>query len=464
MNAMSNQLSIVRTALADERERSRSVVRVEETDYLPAALEIVERPVSPTARLTSWTLLAGVGLTIAWLFLGKVDVIASADGKLVPSGSVKLVQAAGGGIVQQILVSDGQRVTKGEPLVLLDPTTAKASVEQARLSWETAALDVARLRAVVSAIDGKGVAFSPPAGVSPALANVQYRFAVAQAAEITATASVNSSETRAAAAAQSQAIGEARKMDETIPLLKQQLAANEKLAEQGFVSKLKVIEMRRQVMAAERDRDIAFSSSSRANAQLSTTGSNGSLSRAQVRARILGDLVRAESNLAQRREDMVKTTAQADFNKLIAPVSGTVTQLAVHTVGGVLEPAKPVMVIVPDGDSIVADVAVLNRDMGHIRAGQAVQVKLEAFPFTKYGTIPGKIVTISSDAVETEKMGPVYKARVQLSRSWIMRGGEKVRLTPGLAAVADIRTGQRRLIDYLISPIDAATKEAARER
>jgi hemolysin D len=464
MNAMTNQLAVVRNALAEEKARSRSLVRVEESEFLPAALEIIERPVSPTARATSWLLLGGTVLTIAWLTLGKVDVIASAPGKLAPIGSVKMVQAPAGGIVQEILVTDGQRVEKGQPLVLLDPTSAAATAEQARKAWETAALDVARLRAVVSAIDGRGVAFAAPAGVSPALANIQYRLAVAQAAEINATSSAHSSEMRAASAAQSQARTEAQKLSETVPLLNQQLAANEKLAEQGYVSKLKVIEMRRQVLAAQRDRDIALSSASRANAQLSTVGSNSSMSRAQMRARLLSDLVRAEADLALRREDLVKAGQQTDFSKLTAPVTGTVAQLAVHTVGGVLEPAKPVMVIVPDGDKLIADVSIMNRDMGHIRKNQKVEVKLEAFPFTEYGTIPGKIVQISSDAVDDQKMGPVYRAKVALDRGWIMRGGEKVRLTPGLSAVADIRTGERRLIEYLVSPIDAATKEAARER
>lgn len=139
-------------------------------------------------------------------------------------------------------------------------------------------------------------------------------------------------------------------------------------------------------------------------------------------------------------------------------------RLAIHTVGGIVEPAKPIMVVVPAGGSLVLEARVLNRDAGFVRAGQAVAVKLEAFPFTRYGTIPGTIESVSSDAVEDEKLELIYTVRVTLSGNSINGGDARVALTPGMAATADIKTGRRSILSYLISPIDEARLEAGRER
>lgn len=146
--------------------------------------------------------------------------------------------------------------------------------------------------------------------------------------------------------------------------------------------------------------------------------------------------------------------------RLVSPVDGTVAQLSVHTIGGVIESAKPLMVIVPKGGNLVAEVKLLNKDAEFVRAGQNVAVKLEAFPFTRFGTIPGHVETISSDAVEDERLGLVYAAHIRLDRAQIDGGDKIVPLTPGMAVTADIRTGERSIMSYLISPIDEVRQEA----
>jgi hemolysin D len=165
-----------------------------------------------------------------------------------------------------------------------------------------------------------------------------------------------------------------------------------------------------------------------------------------------------------RREELVKSTQRSSLQRLTAPVDGTIAQLAVHTVGGVVEAAKPIIVVVPSGNSLIVEAKVLNKDMGFVSVGQSVAVKLEAFPFTRFGTVPGTITSIGSDAVEDEKLGLVYTVRVKLARSTIKWGDTTVALTPGMAATADIKTGQRSILSYLVSPIDEARLNAGRER
>jgi len=464
MNAVTRHWTAMRDALDNERARARSVLRTEETDFLPAALEVVERPVSPTARVTAWTLLGLLVVALLWLFLGRVDVVASAPGRLVPADDVKLIQPGSGGIVRAILVRDGQSVCAGQPLVELDPTVSDADAAQAGKALETAQLDAARLRAILSALDGQGLRFTPPAGTTAEVAATQAALARAQLAEIQAGSQTRAADTESARAARAEAQIQAAKLSETLPLLDEQIAANETLLEKGYVSKLKVIEMRRQRLAAARDRDAALATARKAEAQIAVAGGNSSQSTAEARARILADLAKAESDARLRQEELTKATKRSSLQRLVSPVDGTVTQLAVHTVGGVVEAAKPIMVIVPARGKLVAEVSIANKDVGFVAAGQPVALKVEAFPFTRYGAVPGRLEQISSDAVQDEKQGLVYTARVTLDRATIRRDGANVPLTPGMAVTADIRTGRRSLASYLLSPIDEIRTTAGRER
>ncbi|WP_413740706.1 HlyD family type I secretion periplasmic adaptor subunit [Sphingomonas sp. Sphisp66] len=456
MNAVTRHWTAVRDALDNERARSRSVLRTEETDFLPAALEVVERPVSPTARVTAWVLLGLLVVALLWLFLGRVDVVASAPGRLVPADDVKLIQPGSGGIVRAILVRDGQSVRAGQPLVELDPTVSDADAAQAGKALETAQLDAARLRAILSALDGQGLRFTPPAGTTAEVAATQAALARAQLAEIQAGSQTRAADTESARAARAEAQIQAAKLSETLPLLDEQIAANETLLAKGYVSKLKVIEMRRQRLGLARAR--------KAEAQIAVAGGNSSQSTAEARARILADLAKAESDARLRQEELTKATKRSSLQRLVSPVDGTVTQLAVHTVGGVVEAAKPIMVIVPARGKLVAEVSIANKDVGFVGTGQPVALKVEAFPFTRYGAVPGRLEQISSDAVQDEKQGLIYTARVTLDRATIRRDGANVPLTPGMAVTADIRTGRRSLASYLLSPIDEIRTTAGRER
>jgi len=464
MNMMSRHWEVAKSALADDRTRIKEIVRNSETAFLPAALEIIERPVSPTARITAWVLLGGLAITILWAIFGQIDVVASAPGRIIPADNVKLIQPVEAGIVRSILVRDGQRVRKGQVLVELDPTVSTAETAQAQKGLQTAQLDVARAKAILSALDGHGLQFVPPAGTSPEMAATQRALAAADYAGIEAASSGRSADLTASRAARSEALTQAAKLTETIPLLDQQLEAYEALLAKGYAAKLKVIELRRQRMSAARDRDAALATANKVTAQSSGAGSLLSQNRAEARSRILTDLAKAEAEASLRSEELVKSRQKSSLQRLIAPVDGTVAQLAIHTIGGVVEPAKPIMVIVPWGGTLVADVKIMNRDIGFVREGQPVAIKLEAFPFTRYGTLPGEVESISSDALEDEKLGLIYTARIELTKIGLERRGPIMLISPGMMATADIQTGRRTILSYLVDPIDSIRKEAIREK
>ena len=183
-----------------------------------------------------------------------------------------------------------------------------------------------------------------------------------------------------------------------------------------------------------------------------------------MRADLPANLARAEVQVTQLRGELAKSRQRADLHHITAPVDGTVAQLSIHTESGIVEAGKPLMAIVPDDGQLIAQVKIANKDVGFVQIGQPVSVKLDAFPFTRYGTIEGKLIGISGDAVLDQQLGPVYIARVALSRTTVDRGDRQARVLPGMVATADIKTGRRSLLSYLVSPIDQARREAVRER
>lgn len=150
--------------------------------------------------------------------------------------------------------------------------------------------------------------------------------------------------------------------------------------------------------------------------------------------------------------------------RLAAPVDGIVQQLAIHTIGGVVTPAQPLMVIVPESQKLEIEAMVLNKDIGFVSANQPAEIKLEAFPFTKYGIIDGTVSQVSSDAIQDEKQGLVYAARIAMTQSSINVDGKQVNLSPGMAVTTEIKTGKRRIIEYLLGPVLQYRQESLRER
>ena len=456
--------NVVRAALKEDRERCRSGLRSTEVDFLPAALEVIERPASPTARVTTWVLLIGLAITCAWLVLGRVDVVVSAPGKIVPTGSIKIVQSAGSGVVRAIHVRDGDVVRKGQPLVDLDPTLSGADLAQAQKALLAAELEASRNRAIADALSGRGLRFTSPPGVDPQVALTQRRLIEAQLAEVeAATAGLLSARSSALADAQG-ATAQIAKLSETLPILDRELANMRRLDAKGYAPGLRLQELERQRRQEAGDRDIAQAQRVRGQAEARKFADQASQTRELARRTALADLAKAEGEAMLRREEVTKATQKRQFQRLAAPVDGSVQQLVLHTIGGVVEPARTLMVIVPSQDGVEVEARILNKDVGFVRVGQPVAIKLEAYSFTRYGTVAGKIRKISRDAVPDPKIGSVYVVTIGLSRPSIDVDGHRLPLGPGLSATADIRTGSRTIISYLISPLTTTISQAGRER
>lgn len=458
--------TVLRTAWREQDEAARSRRPRSDAEFLPAALEIIETPPSPGLRYLMLILCGLFAITLAWSTFGRLDVVAVAPGKVIPIANVKLIQPLEIGVVRAIHVRDGQHVQAGQLLVELDPTMTGADEAQASRGLQAAMIAQARSQAIIAYLDGRPSRFAPPPGISPDVAAVQVQFVGSQIAEYAAKRG-ELIEARAQHAEElATALTETAKLRETLPLVDQQLDARRQLLEKGYFSRLKMLEYEQLRIEHVKNIDIQMSNAAKARAAVAAIENQLMELRQALLKGAASDLAEAGDNASLRTEELRKSTQRKTFQALRAPVSGTVQQLAVHTIGGVVQPAQALIVIVPDGSDYEVEAHILNKDIGFIREGQPVRVKLEAFPFTEYGLIQGEVRSVTRDAIQDEKLGLVYATRIRLACAAGRAEAAPLcaRVGAGMAVQAEVRTGSRRILQYLLSPISKSLDEAGRER
>ena len=464
MTSLGHHWRVICAAMRADAEQRKGQMTSHESDFLPAALEVVERPVSPTGRTTAWVLMIGLLLTLAWLILGRVDVVASAPGKIVKSGESKTVQSAGSGVVAAIHVRDGDHVKRGQVLVDLDTTLASADLEQAQKALLADQLDIERNRAFVATLDGHGLHFAPPPGTPVNVATAQAELVAAQLAEVSSTVAGYGASRASSLADVQAATATHDKLDGTIPILNREVDAMEKLDAKGYAPGNRLLELQRQRRSDQGERDVALAQQVRGASEARKYAHAMVETRDAARRQAMVELAKAQVDAIQKQEDVTKALRRSRLEHLTAPTDGTVQQLEIHTIGGVVEQARTLMVIVPSRDDIEVEARVLNRDVGFVHEGQSATVKIDAFPFTRYGSVLGTVVSLSRDAVPDKRLGATFVVRIRLARGTITTDGKTVPLGAGLGVTADIRTGNRRIISWLLSPIVTTVSEAAKEQ
>jgi hemolysin D len=456
-----------------------------ELAFLPAALEVVETPPSPTGRAAAWTIIVLFCLALAWASFGKIDIVASAPGKIIPSGRTKVIQPFETGVVRAIHVRDGESVRAGQILIELDTTMNEAERNHLRSDLMSAQLDTARLRAALSDSADPVAEFHPPAAASPGLVAVQRQFLISQTAERQAKLAALDRQRAQKEAERATIAATIAKLDATIPLLQQRVDIRKGLSDKELVSKITFLETLHQLVDQQQDRNVQQSRYHEAEAALAAIIETGAQAEAEYRRTLSSDLVEAERKVAGLSEDLVKAEQRTKFQALTAPVDGMVQQLAVHTIGGVVTPAQSLLVVVPAESRLEIEAMVSNRDIGFVHAGQDVEVKVDTFPFTRYGLLHGKVLSVSQDAIvhdkpqdkpgdkvpgaETGSSEPkgqelVYAARVSLDRTQMQIDDNLVKLASGMAVTVEIKTGERAVLSYLLSPILKYKHEVLRER
>ncbi|MGI4813662.1 MAG: HlyD family type I secretion periplasmic adaptor subunit [Janthinobacterium lividum] len=456
--------SVFRTAWSIRHQLDTETRQSHELAFLPANLELIETPTHPAPR---WAMRIIVALAAAILLIaifGHLDIVAVTKGKLLPDERVKVIQPAITGVVRRILVEDGQRVQAGQLLMELDLNQATADTDKARLAKINAALAVERARALLAAQSSdRPIAMTPVAGVSPEQQSEAQRFAEGLYREYQDKLSSSQAELLRREAELDMTREEIGKLAATAPLARQQANEYKALATDKYVAQTDYFD--KEQTALEQEHELAAQKNHAHELMEGLTEQRADIASitSQFRSTQLDDLDKATQQLEQSRNDEMKADTRQKLMSLTAPVAGTVQQLAIHTLGGVATAAQSLMEIVPD-DAVEVEANIQNKDIGFVRVGQTASVKIEAFPYTRYGYLAGKVISVSNDAVQDKKQGLTFPTRIRLPTNRIDVDGKWINLTPGMEVTAEIKTGTRSVAQYFLDPLMRTEMESMRER
>ena len=438
-------------------------------EFLPAALEVLEKPPSPTARVLALALCAFAIIAVAWAAFGEVDIVAVAQGKIVPTGQVKLIQPLEPGVIRAIHVQEGERVQAGSALIELDPTETTADRERLTTDLLAAQTKSSRLEALLHFAETGYVRFLPPPGADPALVEPHRSMFESQIEEYRTKLSANETEGERLNAELRSVDAEIGRVRKILPLVREEAQVYRDLSERKIASRSDFLNALERQVSFEQDLVVQRSRRDEVQTEQASLIEQRHLIEAEFRREILGDLTETKERIESLSRELTKATQRSLRQKLVAPVDGTVQRLAVHTIGGVVTAAQELMVLVPQGQDLEIEAWVNNKDVAFVAEGQPAEIKVETLPFTRYGLIDGQIKHISTDALppkegEENAGSPVYLAKVSLDRDAVRVGDRDVLLAPGMAVSVEIKTGTRKLIEYILSPLLRYQHEAVRER
>jgi membrane fusion protein, hemolysin D len=433
-----------------------------------ALFEIEAGEPARTPRRVLWTICVLMGVLIVWACFAQLDIVAVANGRLVPQTYVKVVQPAEAGIIREILVDEGDAVEAGQVLVRLDPTVN--AVDRAAIERELA-IQRLQLRRIESELADTPLTRDPTddatlfAQVEAQRASNRQGF-VDSIGQESAARERSLNELTAAREA-------LEKLEATLPSYLQSAKAYEDLAAEQLVGALAAIERRREALEAAQDVE-----SQRATvAALESAITQHDQRLAQLRSTYSSELnrTRLETLAAVNRleQQLGRLEFQETLLELRAPQAGVVKELATTTLGAVVQPGTVLVSLVPENEPLWAEVLIENKDIGFVAAEQRVRVKLLAYQFQKYGMLDGVVKTVSADSSMPTELAPqkggqpnaqVFKALVELGDQRLWANGLALPLAAGMQVSAEIKQDKRTVLEYLLSPVQRVMSEAGTER
>lgn len=442
-------------------------------DFAPALMRTQDKPPSPFAGWLLKSLLLLFICLLAWALFAKLDIVAVAQGKLVPQTYLRIVQPFEQGIVKEILVREGEAVNAGQVLLRMDAKLSDADRRVTDNDLKTKQLQLRRIDAEMA-----GAPLLRNAHEDAALfaqVETQYR------SRLQAYQDAVDGE-RAALAKAKQDLQSAReveaKLKQTVPIHKETADGWTKLANEGFAGKLMAQEKVRLHIENEQDLKAQVQNIESLKATISQADKRLAQITSNYKQQLQTERVDVALQVHRLQEELTKQDHRTGLLELKAPQSGIVKDLATHTAGTVAAPGTILMTLVPNNEPLVAEVWVSNDDVGFVRAGQPVKLKLSTFQFQKYGMVEGKVRTVSADASENQNNTPAsveigrnktalpltYKTIVEIKTSELVAQGVKYTLAPGMQVAGEIHLGDRTVLEYLLSPVTKAFHEAGRER
>lgn len=433
-------------------------------------LRIDDAPPSPLPRRVLAVLLLLLLAIIVGVTLGRLDIVAIAEGRLVPRSLVQIVQPADAGIVRELLVDEGASVLAGQPLLRLDARLADADLRADRAQLHQRLLQLRRIDAELADSDAlQAEPDDPPEALERARAQLRANRSAYGDMLGQARAQVARATQELAAATEVEA-----KLASTVPIVRTMASRYERLRSEGFVSELYALERERERIEREQDLSAQRHTVQALRSQLEQALRQKAHVESGARRQLHAERSEAAAARDKLREEIDKQRVRREHIELIAPANGTVNEIATRTLGSVVSAGTVLVTIVPSGEPLEADVLVRNEDAAFVRAGQRALLKIAAYPFQKYGLLEATVVRIAADSndrgtaarrggADEAHLG-VYRARIALAQQALAVEGERLPLASGMAVAAEVHLGQRPVLDYVLAPMKKAWHESARER
>lgn len=476
---------VLRFRKADE-ERERL------NEFLPAALEILETPLSPVRVALLWILCIIPVAALLWSIFGFIDINAVAPGRIQPKGYSKVVQAFDGGRVDAILVQDGQHVKKGDLLIQIDDRETAADLSRMRNDIADTRAEILRRRAVIDATRAGAKSIGPiPAktDIPDAVLAREWRTGETDLAQLNAQIASLEAQRRERERTGDRLRGTMAAREQLKTVQGERTSMREYLIGVNAGSRAALLDALQDAKRTELEQAADLGMLAEVESAKATIDQKLSETRAAFLTEQYGKANDAEKRLPALENEATKAQTKFERTRITSPIDGTVQQLALTSAGQAVGSGQPLMVVVPDDGEIEVTAFVANKDIGFVEAGQKVRIKIEAFPYTRYGVIEGKVLRVPLDALDERDMPAmmdvtalqklqaavgqpvkpklgnlVYPVVVVPDRDTINIDGRQVKLGPGMAVTAEIQTGRRRLIEYFLAPFQEAGSEAARER
>lgn len=435
-------------------------------EFLPAAEEIVETPAAPLGALVVWLVTLLLIVALAWSYFGRIDIVAVANGKISTEGSTKIIQPAISGVVTSINVHEGQRVKKGETLLALDKTTAEKDVATASQSLNTARVERDILRRL--AVGGNTDDIINNADLPDEAKAMLRQFASSQ----TALSAARQQAVNGMISNYQQQLQFNQQAKNQLETNAQNLKNRKAEIEKQLPNANPVDKLRLQNELTSIDQRITSADSAVLGQNQQLLQSQSALTQAQnqsqtqtaeINSAFSNQIITTEKRIIELENNLVKAKQILAQTTITAPVDGTVLSLTVKTIGGVVNTGQQLAQIVPEKVPLYVDAALDNQDVGFVKPGQRVVVKVATYPFQRYGYLEGTVENISPDAIQDDKKGLIYKAKIKLNDDKSSKQNQ-LKLLPGMSVSAEITTGQRRIIEFFLDPLMAKADESLKVR
>jgi len=437
-------------------------------DFAPDMIGVQQQPPSPLPRTVLYGLLALFAVMLIWACVGRLDIVAVAQGKLVPQSFLKIVQPAESGIVREILVREGEEVGAGQVLVRMDARLSEADGKTLFADLHRKRLQLRRIESELAGVLMSRQADDPDGIYEQTEAQLQAR----RQAHLDALGAEQATLVKAQHDLKG-AIEIESKLQKTVPIYKDQAESWDKLAKEGYAGRLLALERQRTYMENEQDLRAQTQNVASLRALIAQSEKRIAQIGSNYRQQLQNERVETGALYHKLQQDWDKQQHRHSLLELKAPQAGIVKDLATHTPGTVVAPGTILLTLVPHDEPLVAEVWVGNADAGFVQADQKARVKLAAYPFQKYGMLDGVVKQVSADAQEKPESGSptvksaqeaAYRALINLSSDYLQSQGRQLRLVPGMQVNAEIHLGTRSVLEYLLSPVQKIAHEAGRER